>query len=57
MIEKGLMPAFGRMRVKDVTRQQIRRYHAGLEDKPYEANRRVALLSKVFSFAADDLGV
>lgn len=55
MIEKGLMPAFGRMRVKDVTRQHVRRYHAGLEDKPYEANRRIALLSKVFSFAADEL--
>ncbi len=55
MIEVKLRPVFGRMRVKDVTRQQIRAYHAGLEDKPYEANRRLALLSKLFSFAADDL--
>ena len=55
MIEIKLRPVFGRMRVKDLTRQQIRAYHAGLEDKPYEANRRLALLSKLFSFAADDL--
>lgn len=55
MIEVKLRPVFGRMRVKDLTRQQIRAYHAGLEDKPYEANRRLALLSKLFSFAADDL--
>ena len=44
MIEKELKPAFGRMRVKDVTLQQIRAYHASLEDKPFEANRRLALL-------------
>lgn len=55
MIEKELKPVFGRMRVKDVTRQQLRTYHTGLADKPYEANRRLALLSKCFSFAADDL--
>lgn len=55
MIEKELVPAFGRMRVKDVSRQKIRAYHAGLEDTPYEANRRLALLSKVFSYGADDL--
>ena len=55
MIEVKLKPVFGHMRLKDVTRQDIRRYHAGLEDRPYEANRRLALLSKVFSFAADEL--
>ena len=55
MIEKELKPAFGRMRVKDVTRQQIRAYHASLEDKPFEANRRLALLSKAFSYAGDEL--
>lgn len=55
MIEKRLMPAFGKKRVRAVTRQEIRSFHAALEDKPYEANRLLALLSKVFSFAADDL--
>ncbi|MBY6153369.1 tyrosine-type recombinase/integrase [Vannielia litorea] len=55
MIENRLRPAFGRQRVHTVTRQQIRSFHAGLENKPYEANRNLALLSKVFSFACDDL--
>lgn len=55
MIDKELKPVFGRMRVKDVTRQQVRAYHAALESKPFEANRRLALLSKVFSYAADEL--
>ena len=55
MIEKRLRPHFGSMRVKDVTRQKIRAYHTSLEATPYEANRQLALLSKVFTFAADEL--
>ena len=55
MVEKCLRPQFGAMRVKDVTRQKIRAYHASLEKTPYEANRQLALLSKVFTFAADEL--
>lgn len=55
MIEKRLRPALGAKRVCSVTRTEIRALHAGLEDKPYEANRVLALLSKIFSFAADDL--
>ena len=55
MIEKCLRPHFGSMRVKDVTRHKVRAYHASLEKTPYEANRQLALLSKVFTFAADEL--
>lgn len=55
MIEKHLRPAFGSNRVRSVTRQQVRAYHAAMADKPYEANRQLALLSKIFSFAADEL--
>ena len=55
MIEKSLRPIFGSKRVLSVSRQDIRAYHAGLEATPYEANRRLALLSKMFSFAADEL--
>lgn len=55
MIEKCLRPHFGAMRVKDVTRQKIRSYHSSLEATPYEANRQLALLSKIFTFAADEL--
>lgn len=55
MIEKRLRPAFGRLRVRGVTRQLVRSFHTSLEDKPYEANRNLALLSKVFSFACNDL--
>ena len=55
MIEKQLRPKFGRLKVQDVTRKQVRAYHEALAETPYEANRRLALLSKLFSFAADEL--
>ncbi len=55
MIEQRLRPEFGKKKVSSVTRQQVRAFHSKLEDTPYEANRQIALLSKVFSFAADDL--
>ncbi|MBS9716923.1 tyrosine-type recombinase/integrase [Pseudohalocynthiibacter aestuariivivens] len=55
MIEQRLRPTFGGKKVKSVTRQQIRAFHSKLEDTPYEANRVLALLSKIFSFSANDL--
>ncbi len=55
MIDGALRPVFGRRKITSITRQQIRAYHAGLQAKPYKANRQLALLSKIFSFAADDL--
>ncbi len=55
MIDKRLRPAFGSKKVGSVTRQQVRAFHAKFENTPYEANRLLALMSKIFSFAADDL--
>lgn len=55
MIEQRLRPAIGKIAVRDVTRQRLRQIHRDLQDTPYEANRTLALLSKVFSYAADDL--
>lgn len=55
MIEKRLHPLLGKKPVNAVTRQEIKALHARLEDTPYEANRTLALLSKVFSFASDEL--
>ena len=55
MIEKHLRPMFGPKKVGSVTRQQVRALHAKFESTPYEANRLLALMSKIFSFAADDL--
>ena len=53
MIEKQLRPKFGRLKVQEVKRKQVRAYHEALSKTPYEANRRLALLSKLFSYATD----
>lgn len=42
---------FAQLRVSEVDRQTVMRFHAGLRATPYSANRCVALLSKVFTLA------
>ena len=51
MIERYVAPTLGRRRVKDVTRRDIEDLRAGLSDRPYQANRLVALVSKMFALA------
>ena len=51
MIDQFIIPKLGRLQVKDVTRRDIERLHKGLADTPYQANRVLALLSRVFSLA------
>ena len=36
MIEKQLRPKFGRLKVQDVTRKQVRAYHEALAKTPCE---------------------
>lgn len=51
IISKTLVPAFGRVKVREVTREDISSLHSGMADRPYEANRTLALLSKLFNLA------
>ena len=44
-------PAIGEMRISDVQRKDIAELHHGLRDKPYQANRTLGVLSKMFSLA------
>lgn len=46
-----ILPALGRYRVHDVTRQDVHRLHQSLSDRPYQANRVLALLSKMCNLA------
>jgi integrase len=46
-----LAPALARKRVADLTVADVDRLHHGLRDKPYTANRAVALLSKMLALA------
>ena len=51
LIANFILPTFGRKRVRDVTRGDISRLHHELRDTPYDANRALAVLSKMFTLA------
>ena len=51
LIEKRVLPAIGSVGVNAVTRTDIDRLHQSLRKTPYEANRTLALLSKMFNLA------
>ena len=50
-IEKFVVPILGRIRVKDVTHAHIGNLHRTMKDTPYQANRVLSLLSKMFGLA------
>ena len=51
LIEKRILPALGASKVRDVAIEDIEQLHRSLRPTPYEANRTLALLSKMFSLA------
>ena len=44
-------PAIGEMRISEVERKDIAKLHHDMRDKPYQANRALGVLSKMFSLA------
>lgn len=51
MLENHIYPSFGSEKVSTITRGQISDLHHSLKDKPYAANRVLALLSKMFALS------
>ncbi len=51
MIARFIVPALGGRKVADVTRADVLRLHNSLRKTPYQANRVLALLSKVMNVA------
>ena len=51
IIKGHLTPVFGSLKVTEVAREDVIRFHRSLSDRPYQANRALALLSKAFSLA------
>ena len=45
-----VLPAFQHRRISYVKRAHVAAFHHGLKDKPYQANRSLALLSKFFNW-------
>ncbi len=51
LIEKRIIPRLGRKKAHAVTRADVLALHHALRATPYEANRTLALLSKLFNLA------
>jgi len=51
LIAHFLGPAFSKRKVSELTRLDVANFHSGLRDRPYRANRSVALLSKAMNLA------
>jgi integrase len=47
----AITPKLGAIKVRDLTREQVARWHAGLSDTPTQANRALALLAKILNWA------
>ena len=50
-IELFVEPAFGTHKIVDITRTDVARLHHAMRDKPYQANRTLGVLSKMFNMA------
>ena len=51
MIDRIILPRLGNRKVSSVQSRDIQALHVALKDTPYQANRALALLSKMFSLA------
>jgi integrase len=50
-LNRFILPAFGRLRVAEVTRTDVAKFHHELRHIPYQANRNIEIVSKMFSLA------
>ncbi|RYG99753.1 MAG: DUF4102 domain-containing protein [Alphaproteobacteria bacterium] len=46
-----ILPALGRLRIAEVTRADVAKFHHDLRHIPYQANRNIEIISKMFSLA------
>jgi integrase len=51
MVKRVILPALGRHRVTEVTRADIAKLHHDLRHVPYDANRCLEIISKMFNLA------
>ena len=53
MLDKIILPKLGTLRVSAVSKRHVQSLHNSLRKTPYQANRVLALLSAMFTFAMD----
>jgi integrase len=51
LLDAYVLPAIGRLRVREVTRKHVTELHHSLAEKPYAANRTLGVVSKLFNLA------
>jgi integrase len=51
LLDKVILPVLGSRKLADITRADIAKFHHDQRRAPYQANRAVALLSKIFNLA------
>ncbi|MGE0735297.1 MAG: tyrosine-type recombinase/integrase [Alphaproteobacteria bacterium] len=51
LVDHRILPRFGKWKAADVTRADVAKLHHAMRDTPFEANRTVATLSKMFNLA------
>jgi integrase len=51
LLDKVILPVFGSKKLADITRPDIAKFHHSQRETPYQANRAIALLSKIFNLA------
>jgi len=53
MLDKIILPTLGGKKVESISRRDIEALHVVMKDRPYQANRVLSLLSKMFNLAVD----
>ena len=53
MLDKIILPRLGAKKVEAVGRRDIEAIHVAMKDRPYQANRVLSLLSKIFNLAVE----
>ncbi len=53
MLNHIILPKLGKLRISAVSKRDVRSLHNSLRKTPYQANRVLALLSAMFTFAMD----
>jgi hypothetical protein len=53
MLDKIIVPKLGAKKVASIGRRDIEAIHVAMKDRPYQANRVLSLLSKMFNLAVE----
>ena len=52
-VDLFINPAIGKLKIQDVSRPDISKFHQSLKNTPYQANRALGVLSKLFNLAEE----